>query len=188
MELLAFKIVVERDEDHWRSYYPAWEHLGAASCGEDPNEAAINIKKVLEMIVQEIEEGQIEWPVTPSPNWDFSLPSMQDEPELMEANCHPGHPAAVASHGGLPLPSDEANPEYDDPYRLIYVAMDEVMENIHIRRTELLSRTGGLSPKVFALGHLNPKRDVSGIEFGYVSRGRQIRNESVGQPRDDVVH
>ena len=28
MDLLAFKVVIEPDEDEWRSYYPDWEHLG----------------------------------------------------------------------------------------------------------------------------------------------------------------
>ena len=52
MDLLAFKVVIEPDEDAWRSYYPAWERLGAATCGETEEEAAANIKEVLEMIVE----------------------------------------------------------------------------------------------------------------------------------------
>ena len=104
MDLLAFKVVIEPDEDVWQSYYPAWEHLGAATCGETQEEAAINIKEVLEMIVGEIEEGMIEWPIEPcAPDWDFSQPSIQSEPELVQLNCNHEHPGAVAEHGGLPV-------------------------------------------------------------------------------------
>ena len=148
MYLLAFKVVIEPDEDVWASYYPAWEHLGAATFGSTPEEAAANIKEVLEMIVGEIEEGMIEWPVTPSPPWEFSKPSIQDAPDLIHVKCSPEYPGAIASHGGLPVDGlSIAGP--DDVYRLIYIAMDDVLAAIHARRTLREARTGGLIPRIF---------------------------------------
>ena len=149
MDLLAFKVVIEPDEDVWQSYYPAWEHLGAATCGETQEEAAINIKEVLEMIVGEIEEGMIEWPVTPSPPWEFSQPSIQSEPELVQLNCNHEHAGAVAEHGGLPVSDPGSGSAHSDIYRLIYVAMDDVMAEMYERHTWLANRTGGYTPKVF---------------------------------------
>lgn len=149
MDLLAFKVVIEPDEDAWRSYYPAWEHLGAATCGETQGEAAANIKEVIEMIVGEIEEGMIEWPIEPyAPDWEFSQPSIQNEPELVHLNCGHEHPDAVAEHGGLPVANSGS--VHSDVYRLIYVAMDDVMAEMYARHTWLANRTGGYVPAVFA--------------------------------------
>lgn len=54
----TFRIVVEPDEDRWRAYAPALEHLGAATWGHTRQEALRHIREVLEMIVAElIEEG-----------------------------------------------------------------------------------------------------------------------------------
>ena len=148
MDLLAFKVVIEPDEDVWRSYYPAWEHIGAATFGTTPEEAAAHIKEVLEMIVEEIEEGMIEWPVTPCPPWEFSKPSIQDAPEFLQVKCAPEYPDAIASHGGLPVDGlSVASP--DDVYRLIYIAMDDVLAAIHARRTWRETRTGGLVSRIF---------------------------------------
>lgn len=150
MDLLAFKVVIEPDEDVWQSYYPAWEHLGAATFGNTPEEAAANIKEVLEMIVEEIEEGMIEWPITPSPPWEFSKPSIQDAPELCSVKCAPEYPDAIASHGGLPVDGRSvADP--DDVYRLLYIATDDVLAAIHSRRTLRETRTGGLVSRIFIL-------------------------------------
>ena len=153
MDLLAFKVVIEPDEDAWCSYYPAWEHIGAATGGETIEEAALNIKEVLEMIVEEIEEGEIEWPITPSPPWEFSKPSIQDAPELVQFKCAPEHPDAVASHGGLPIADLEPDTAHDDDYRLIYVAVEDVLAAIHQRETWRATRTGGRVSKFFALPH-----------------------------------
>lgn len=148
MDLLAFKVVIEPDEDVWQSYYPAWEHLGAATFGSTPEEAAAHIKEVLEMIVGEVEEGEIEWPVTPSAPWEFSKPSIQDTPEFLDVRCAPEYPDAIASHGGLPVDGlSVAGP--DDVYRLIYIAMDDVLAAIHARRTLRETRTGGLVSRIF---------------------------------------
>lgn len=149
MDLLAFKVVIEPDEDVWQSYYPAWEHLGAATFGNTPEEAAANIKEVLEMIVEEIEEGEIEWPVEPCAGWEFSKPSVQDAPEFLQIKCAPEYPDAIASHGGLPVDGLPVA-DLDDFYRLIYIAMDDVLVSIHARRTLRETRTGGLVSRIFA--------------------------------------
>ena len=146
--MLAFKVVIEPDEDVWRSYYPAWEHLGAATFGSTPDEAAANIKEVLEMIVEEIEESMIEWPIEPYPGWEFSKPSIQDVPEFLHVKCAPEYPDSIASHGGLPIDGfSVAGP--DEVYRLIYIAMDDVLTSIHARRTLRETRTGGLVSRIF---------------------------------------
>ncbi len=171
MDLLAFKVVIEPDEDVWRSYYPAWEHLGAATFGNTPEEAAANIKEVLEMIVGEIEEGMIEWPIEPcASDWEFSQPSIQSEPELVQLNCNHEHPGAVAEHGGLPVAYSESGSVNGDVYRLIYVAMDDVMAEMYARHTWLANRTGGYIPTVFVPP---PKHaPVNGAEeaYGYISQ------------------
>ena len=149
MDLLAFKVVIEPDEDVWQSYYPAWEHLGAATFGDTPGEAAAAIKEVLEIIVGEIEEGEIEWPVPPGRPWRLSKPSIQDNPDLVRFKCALEHADAVASHGGLPVVNPETGEEYDDIYRLIYVNIDDVLAEIHARRTFLATRTGGLVSRIF---------------------------------------
>ena len=149
MDLLAFKVVIEPDEDEWRSYYPAWEHLGASTCGDTPEAAAAAIKELLEFIFEEIEEGEIEWPVTPSGPWRFSKPSIQDAPELVRFKCGLDHADAVASHGGLPVADPETGEEYEVIYRLIYINIDDVLASIHARRTFLVTRTGGLVSRIF---------------------------------------
>lgn len=54
----TFRVVVEPDEDRWRAYAPALEHLGAATWGHTRQEALRHIREVLEMIVAElVEEG-----------------------------------------------------------------------------------------------------------------------------------
>jgi len=150
MDLLAFKVVIEPDEDAWAAYYPAWEHIGAATCGETLEEAAAAIKEVLEMIVEEIEEGEIEWPIVPGEAWEFSKPSIQNEPELVQLNCGHEHPGAVAEHGGLPVADLEPGSDDYDSYRLLYVAIDDVLAAIHERRTWLETRTGGLVSRFFS--------------------------------------
>lgn len=179
MDLLAFKVVIEPDEDLWQSYYPAWEHLGAATFGNTPEAAAANIKEVLEMIVEEIEEGGIVWPITPCETWEFSKPSIQDEPELIQLNCAPEHPDAIASHGGLPVFNSDSDVHHPQAYRLIYVAMEDVLASIHERRTRRETRTGGLTSRIFPPEER--EYPINGdAQFGYVSRGAAIS----GEPRE----
>ena len=81
-------MVIEPDEDVWQAYYPAWEHLEAATFGDTPEQAAAHIKEVLEMIVEEIEEGEIEWPIQSGTQWEeFSKLSIQRAPELVRLKC-----------------------------------------------------------------------------------------------------
>ncbi|MDE2786391.1 MAG: hypothetical protein OXL37_06975 [Chloroflexota bacterium] len=184
MDLLAFKVVIEPDEDVWQSYYTAWEHLGAATCGETQEEAAVNIKEVLEMIVGEIEEGMIEWPIEPwAPDWEFSKPSIQDEPDLVQIKCAPEHPDAIASHGGLSIKDLQPGIVHDSVYRLIYVAIDDVLASIYERDTLSETRTGGYVSTVFAL----PVRYNPESQYGYVSRGAQIRLERARQRQSPPV-
>ena len=150
MDLLAFKVVIEPDEDVWQSYYPAWEHLGAATFGDTPEQAAAHIKEVLEMIVEEIEEGEIEWPVPPGTQREFSKLSIQSAPELVRFKCGVEHAAAIASHGGLQVVNPETGDYYDDIYRLIYVAIDDVLAAIHMRQTFAAARTGDVVSRIFA--------------------------------------
>lgn len=128
MDLLAFKVVIEPDEHAWRSYYPAWEHLGAATCGDTQEEAAGNIKDVLEMMVEEIEAGEIEWPIDPDPDREYTRPSIQTEPEFIRLKCAPEFPDAIASHGGMPVDSNGTVVQEHHVYRLIYVAVNTGIE------------------------------------------------------------
>lgn len=56
---LDFDIALEVDGNGWRSYYPPWEDLGAATWGTTWSEAVNNIDEVLGMILDEIREGGI---------------------------------------------------------------------------------------------------------------------------------
>ncbi len=155
MDLLAFKVVIEpdsyldSDDKVWQSYYPAWERLGAATFGDTPESAAAHIKEVLEMIVEEIEEGDIAWPIAPGEPWQFSKPSIQDAPELVRLKCAPEYPDAIASHGGLPV-GGQSIADHDHVYRLIYVAIDDALAAIHARRTWMKTRTGGLGSRIIS--------------------------------------
>ena len=146
MDLLAFKVVIEPDEDAWASYYPAWINLGASTWGETREEAAANIKEVLEMLVEEIEEGQIEWPITPYvPNPETSKPSIQDAPEFVQLNCAPEHPDALASHGGLPVSDAGSNVAAGDIYRLMYLAVNNGHWHMAAWPSPAMSRHGAAS-------------------------------------------
>ena len=131
MDLLAFKVVIEpdyyfdSDEEAWQSYYPTWVELGAATGGDTREEAATAIKEVLEMIVEEIVEGEIEWPPPLyTPDGKHTKPSIQDLPELTIRNCDSDYPKRVAESGGL-SPEIQPNTENADIYRTIYVAIPE---------------------------------------------------------------
>lgn len=58
----TFKVVVEPDEDRWRAYAPALEHLGAATWGHTRQEALRHIREVLEMVVAELLEEDMPIP------------------------------------------------------------------------------------------------------------------------------
>ena len=61
MEFREFVIVLEEDAcgNGWHACYPAWEDLGAATCGDTREEAIRNIQEVLAMIIAEIHDGSI---------------------------------------------------------------------------------------------------------------------------------
>lgn len=131
MDLLTFKVVIEpdyyfdSDAEAWQSYYPTWVELGAATGGDTQEEAATAIKEVLEMIVEEISDGMIEWPPPLyTPDGEHTKPSIQDLPELTIRNCDFDYPKRVAESGGLSqeIQSDTGNA---DIYRTIYVVIPE---------------------------------------------------------------
>ena len=90
----------------------------------------------------------------------------------MPLKCAPEYPAAVASHGGLPV-DDHPSADPGDCYRLIYIAMDDVLAAIHARRTLMAARAGGRVSRIFTppTGNLPP----AGAVFAPVSRGEQTR-------------
>ena len=61
MEFRNFTIVLEEDAygNGWHACYPAWEDLGAATCGDTREEAIQKIREVLGMIIAEIHDGSI---------------------------------------------------------------------------------------------------------------------------------
>ena len=56
MKTYVFKVMIEPDEEGWRAFYPAWEHLGAATWGCTQEEAMKNIREVLEMVLEDLVE------------------------------------------------------------------------------------------------------------------------------------
>lgn len=56
MKTYIFRIVVEPDEDGWRAFYPAWEHVGASTWGCTQKEAVQNIQEVLQMVLEDLVE------------------------------------------------------------------------------------------------------------------------------------
>ena len=65
MKTYTFKVVVEPDEDRWRSYCPALRKYGAATWGETRQEAYQHIQEVVAMIVDELREDGIALPEGP---------------------------------------------------------------------------------------------------------------------------
>lgn len=61
METRDFVILLEEDDsgNGWHACYPAWEDLGAATCGDTREDAITNIKEVLGAIIAEIRDGSI---------------------------------------------------------------------------------------------------------------------------------
>ena len=61
MEFRNFTIALEEDAygNGWHACYPAWEDLGAATCGDTREEALRKIREVLGMIIDEIHDGSI---------------------------------------------------------------------------------------------------------------------------------
>ena len=61
MESLNFVIVLEADAagNGWHSCYPAWEDLGAATCGNTREEAIHNIKEVWQSFARRFATEQL---------------------------------------------------------------------------------------------------------------------------------
>ena len=60
MNTYCFKVVVEPDEDRWHAYCPALETYGAATWGNTEAEAFRHIQEVVQMVVDELLEGEID--------------------------------------------------------------------------------------------------------------------------------
>lgn len=54
MKTYVFRVVVEPDDDRWRAYCPALEAKGASTWGKTQEEALNNIRKVVQMVVEEL--------------------------------------------------------------------------------------------------------------------------------------
>ncbi len=71
MKTYVFQVEVEPDEEGWRAFYPPLGRIGASTWGYTREEALKNIKEVLEMLLEGLEErGQslteiAEFPVSP---------------------------------------------------------------------------------------------------------------------------
>ena len=74
MKTYIFKIVLERDEDFdgkpagWHVYCPILESKGASTWGETREEALVNIREVLQMMVEEMNEDGEPIPTDPEGN------------------------------------------------------------------------------------------------------------------------
>ena len=56
MKTYVLKVRIEPDEDVWRAFYPAWEHIGASTWGCTQEEALKNIQEVLQMVLEDMVE------------------------------------------------------------------------------------------------------------------------------------
>jgi predicted RNase H-like HicB family nuclease len=59
MKSYVFRVVLEADEDGWRAYIPELEAKGAATWGQDKEEALRNIREVAQMVIESLlEDGE----------------------------------------------------------------------------------------------------------------------------------
>jgi predicted RNase H-like HicB family nuclease len=65
MKTYSFKVVVEPDDDRWRSYCPALEQYAASTWGNTEEEAFKHIHEVVGMIIRELTEDGIALPESP---------------------------------------------------------------------------------------------------------------------------
>lgn len=66
MQTYIFQVELEPDEDGWRAFYPAWEHVGASTWGCTQKEALKNIREVLEMVLEDLVEENDPIPELPA--------------------------------------------------------------------------------------------------------------------------
>jgi predicted RNase H-like HicB family nuclease len=61
MRSFTFDIELERDEDGYRAFFPAWESEGASTWGATEREALGAIEEVLGMMLEEFaDEGRLD--------------------------------------------------------------------------------------------------------------------------------
>ena len=65
MKTYVLKVRIEPDEDGWRAFYPAWEHVGASTWGCTREEALKNIQEVLQMVLEDLVEENDPIPEVP---------------------------------------------------------------------------------------------------------------------------
>jgi len=65
METYIFKVIVEPDGERWHAYCPILEPYGAVTWGYTQEEALKNIRKVVEMVVEELKEDNLPIPKEP---------------------------------------------------------------------------------------------------------------------------
>ena len=56
MKTYVLKVRIEPDEDVWRAFYPAWEHIGASTWGCSKEEALKNFQEVLQLVLEDMVE------------------------------------------------------------------------------------------------------------------------------------
>ena len=56
MTSYVFRVVVQPDEDRWLAFCPALERYAATTWGYTREEALLNIREVVEMVLQELVE------------------------------------------------------------------------------------------------------------------------------------
>ena len=66
LKTYTFKVVVEPDEDRWHAYCPVLESRGAATWGYTEREDLKNIREVIEMVIESMEEHNEHIPTEPS--------------------------------------------------------------------------------------------------------------------------
>ncbi len=82
MKTYIFKVVIEQDEDFdghpsgWHVYCPTLEARGGSTWGKTKEEALANIREVLEMIVEEMNEEGEQVPTDP----DGDIQILTDSP------------------------------------------------------------------------------------------------------------
>ena len=65
MKTYVFRVVVEPDEDRWVAYCPVLVQYGGATWGYTQKEAMKNIQEVLQMVLEDMVEGNEPIPEVP---------------------------------------------------------------------------------------------------------------------------
>ena len=62
MKTYVFRVIVKPDEDRWQAYCPTLEQFAAYTWGYTREEALVNIKEVIEMVLEELLEDNLPIP------------------------------------------------------------------------------------------------------------------------------